>query len=303
MNKLITKGMVHMPLKSTQTNKYETACFIQESPVDSEMDRNGYTVKQSVFGTPYCEFEGTLQTFNCYNRMGRRYDGNEIDRRVKEDERIQTLIRQNKFFGEDNHPAANIKGEQLSDIRMTIPDPHNSAHSMRNLRLEGDRYRAHITTHPKTESGQRVTSEIIDLGAVPSFSVRLLGNMIPNARPNSPNIRVNKIITWDMVSFPSHRDADADIAPRSFNESYQMNLEGDENGYGRVVFLQELAKYCADKDENMNVIMESFEISMDEITGIANGNIIIDSHDRSRIAVPLKGDTYREAMNILRGGR
>jgi hypothetical protein len=51
----------------------------------------------------------------------------------------------------------------------------------------------------------------------------------------------------------------------------------------------------------MNVIMESFEISMDEITGIANGNIIIDSHDRSRIAVPLKGDTYREAMNILRG--
>ena len=41
---------------------------------------------------------------------------------------------------------------------------------------------------------------------------------------------------------------------------------------------------------------------MDEITGIASGNIIIDSHDQSRIVVPLRGDTYREAMSILNGG-
>ena len=28
-----------MPLKSTQTNKYETACFVQEAGVGANMDR------------------------------------------------------------------------------------------------------------------------------------------------------------------------------------------------------------------------------------------------------------------------
>lgn len=290
-----------MPLKSTQTNKYETACFIQESPQSSELSRNGYTVSQSAFGTPIVDFDATLQTFNCYNRMGRRYDAQNMDSVIRNDERIQTLLRQNKLESELSHPTPRLKGEQLSDLRMTIPDPLNVCNYISNLRLEGDRYKGHITTQATNDAGKYLTSLVVDRGAVPSYSVRLLGNMIPNARPNSPNIRVNKVITWDCVSYPSHHDANADITPRSYTEGYQMNMDGDEDGYGRVVFLQELAQYCADKDENMNVIMESFEISMDEITGIANGNIIIDSHDRSRIAIPLKGDTYREAMNILRG--
>jgi hypothetical protein len=291
-----------MPLKSTQTNKYETACFIQESPQSSELKPGGYTVRQSAFGTPICEFDATLQTFNCYNRMGRRYDAQNLDSVIKNDERIQTLLRQNKWEQELSHPSPRVKGEQLSDIRMTIPKELNVCSYISKPRLEGDRYRGHITTQATNDAGKYVTSLILDQGGVPSYSVRLLGNMIPNARPNSPNIRVNKVITFDCVSFPSHHDANADITPRVMTEGYQMNLEGDENGYGRVVFLQELAQYCADKDENMNVIMESFEISLDEITGIANGNIIVDSHDQSRIVVPLRGDTYREAMGILNGG-
>jgi len=291
-----------MPLKSTQTNKYETACFIQESPQSSELKPGGYTVRQSAFGTPICDFDATLQTFNCYNRMGRRYDAQNLDSVIKNDERIQTLLRQNKWEQELSHPSPLNKGEQLSDIRMTIPKELNVCSYISKPRLEGDRYRGHITTQATNDAGKYVTSLILDQGGVPSYSVRLLGNMIPNARPNSPNIRVNKVITFDCVSFPSHHDANADITPRVMTEGYQMNLEGDEDGYGRVVFLQELAQYCADKDENMNVIMESFELSLDEITGIASGNIIIDSHDQSRIVVPLRGDTYREAMSILNGG-
>lgn len=286
-----------MPLKSTQTNKYETACFIQEAAQSSELSPRGYTLHHSETGKPFVEFEATLQNYNCYNRMGRRYDAQNVDSVIKNDERIQTLLRLNKLRGRLNHPCATKKGEVLSDIYMTIPEPMESSHMLSNLRLEGDRYRGHIITHPGTPPGLCATSEIIDLGAVPSYSVRLLGSMIPNARPNSPNIRVNKVITWDQVDFSSHRDADGDITPGSIRQEYAVDrYDGD------VVFLQELAQYCADKDENMNVIMESFELSLDEITGIASGNIIIDSHDQSRIVVPLRGDTYREAMSILNGG-
>ena len=64
--------------KSTATNKYETACFVQEAPVSSELKPKGYTVKKSSQGLPYCEFDSTLMTFNVYNRMHRRYDANNI---------------------------------------------------------------------------------------------------------------------------------------------------------------------------------------------------------------------------------
>ncbi len=115
-----------MPLKSTQTNKYETACFVQEAPQDAEIpsfkvDPRGYKMFRASNGAPYVEFDATLQTFNCYNRMKRRYDPMNLVSVIDNDERIQTLIRQNKWRGELNHPNADIAGERLSEIRMYIP--------------------------------------------------------------------------------------------------------------------------------------------------------------------------------------
>lgn len=274
-----------MPLKSNQDDKYAMACFIQEAPQEAEISKNGYEVKKSSTGLPYCIFDATLQTFNCYNRMGRRYDAQNLVSVIESDERIQTLKKQNKWRGELNHPNPDIKGQTLTDIRMTIPSPQNTSHFISKNRLEGDRYKGRITTHPSTDAGKQVSSEIIDLGIVPSFSVRLLGNMLPNAPMNQPNMRVTKVITWDMVDFPSHVGADADIVAR-IQES------------ANVVFLKELSKYCVEQDENLQVVCESFQISPDELMGIHNGSIIVKQQD-ARIHIPLKGDIRREAISIL----
>ena len=151
-----------------------------------------------------------------------------------------------------------------------------------------DKFRAVITTHPRTECGRAVASEIIDIGSVPSFSVRVLGNMIPNASINEPNIRVNKMITADMVDYPSHEGADADIKARIMES------------YSETIFLKELAKYCTESDETMKVVCESFEISPEEVCGItSNGSVIMEQCDSSRLIIPLKGDIYKEAMSIL----
>lgn len=278
-----------MALKSTQTNKYETACFIQEAAVSSELGINGYTVKQSAEGLPYCEFESTLMTFNEYNRMHRRYDANNINTVIATDERINDLLRRNQWRGEWNHPNPEIKGQQYSDIRMTIPEPTRTSHFIARPRLEGDRYRGHIITHPRTECGRSVASEIIDIGAVPCFSVRLLGNMIPNAPVNQPNMRVSKVITFDMVDFPSHAGAQADITPSLHMES------------ANVVFLKELANYCCEQDETMKVVCESFQFSTDEIMGIKDGSIVVEQAD-SRIHIPLRGDIRKEALSIIMEG-
>lgn len=274
-----------MALKSNQTSKYETACFVQEAPVSSEMGINGYTVKRSAEGLPYCEFDSTLMTFNEYNRMHRRYDANNVNTVIATDERINDLLRRRQWRGEWNHPNPEIKGQQYSDIRMTIPEPTRTSHFIERPRLEGDKYRGHIITHPRTECGRSVASEIIDIGSIPCFSVRLLGNMIPNAPVNQPNMRVSKVITFDMVDFPSHAGAQADITPSVHMES-------------NVIFLKELANYCCEQDETMRVVCESFQFSMDEITGIKNGSIIVEQCD-SRIHIPLKGDIRREALSII----
>lgn len=283
------KSISYQPRKSNQDNKYEVAVFIQEAATSSEMKKNGYTVKKSAEGLPYCEFESTLMTFNEYNRMGRRYDATNIDNVIAQDDRIIDLLARHQWRGEWNHPNPDIKGQQYSDIRMTIPEPTRTSHFITNPRLEGDRYRGHIITHPKTDCGRAVASEIIDIGAVPCFSVRLLGNMIPNAPVNQPNMRVSKVITFDMVDYPSHAGAKADITPSVHQE-------------GAVVFLKELAKYCCEQDETMQVVCESFQISPQEIMGIQNGSIVVEQCD-SRMCIPLKGQIRKEALSyIMKGG-
>ena len=281
-----------MPLKSTQTNKYETACFVQEAEQSAEIpsykdDPRGYRLFYASNGAPYVEFDATLQTFNCYNRMNRRYDPINLTSVIDNDERIQTLIRQNKWRGELNHPNPDIKGQQYSDIRMTIPEQTRTSHMIRKNRLEGDRYKAIITTDPAFECGRGAAVEIIDMGSVPSFSVRLLGNMIPNAPHNQPNMRVTKVITYDMVDFPSHRDADGDVRPKMHQEGVQ-------------VFLRDLAKYCVNESENLRVVCESFQILPDELVGISNqGELQVKQTDGAKILIPMEHNIRREALSIL----
>lgn len=273
-------------IKSTQTSKYETACFIQESPQDSELNPRGFTLKRSIKGEPFITFPATIQTFNCQNRMGRRYDANNVMSVINSDERIQTLKRQNKWRGELNHPNPDIKGEVLSDIRMTIPEPTRTSHFISNDHLDGNRLRATITTHAATACGQQCTSEVVDHGAVPSFSVRVMGVMIPNAAITAPNIRVVRFITGDWVDFPSHQGADGDIRAAIMESA-------------NVVFLKDLAKYACEQDEKLSVVCESFQISPDEVQGIADGSIVVSQSNGSNMRIMLDGDIRREVIANL----
>ena len=274
--------------KSTTTDKYETACFVQEAPINSGLERKGLTIKTSCEGLPYCIFRSPLWSFGHYNRMHRRYDKENARSVIQNDERINNLKQRQAWRGEWNHPNPDIKGQQYSDIRMTIPEPMRTSHFINDDEFVGDLYKATITTHPRTECGRAVASEIIDLGGQPAFSVRLMGTMLPNAPMNAPNMRVSKVITFDMVDFPSHQEAEADIEP--------VHQEGT------VIFLKELAKYCCEQDENMAVVCESFEISPNEIMTISkDASIICEQADTSKIVIPLKSDIRREALSILRG--
>lgn len=274
-------------LKSTQTNKYETACFIQEAGIASDMKRDSLQIHKSSDGRPFCKFDSVLWSFAGKNRMNRHYDLDNAKAVINTDERIQHLKSINKWRGELNHPNPDIEGQKYTSIRMTIPEQTRTSHFINKDRFDGLQYRAEITTNgANTECGNQVNWEIIDNHSVPSFSVRLMGIMIPNATPGRPNMRVNKVITFDMVDFPSHADAEADIKP--VQESV-------------VIFLQDLAKYCVQQDENLRCVCESFEISPEEVFGIRDGSIEIHQPDSSKILIPMAKTIRREAVSILSG--
>lgn len=272
-------------LKSNQTSKYETACFIQETYQDAEVDPRGFKLKRTITGQPFIIFPATLQTFGVTNRMQRRYSAENVMGCINSDERILRLESQNKWRGELNHPNPEKRGEQLSDIRMSIPEPTRCSHMINKHRLEGNRLRAEITTDPGTECGRQVTTETVDLHVQPSFSVRVFGGMIPNAGPNEPNIRVTKFITVDWVDFPSHQGADGDI---------QTTIVECAN----IFFLKELAKYACEKSEEMCAVCEAFQISPEEIVGINDGSILIEQKTSS-MRIPLMGEIRREVLSEI----
>lgn len=283
-------------LKSTQTNPYTLSCFIQEAATYSEVEPGQAKIKRAINGNPYCVFPALLQTYSVYNRMNRMYSIKNVQDKVDNDERIITLESQNKWRGELNHPNADVKGQVLSDIRMTIPEPTKSSHFINHHKFENNRFTAEITTHPNSEPGIQVTSETVDLHITPSFSVRVCGTMIPNAPYGTPNINVTRVITVDWVDFPSHINADGDI--RNIVESYAV-----EN-YANAVYLKELAKYCVDQNEKLKIVCESFQISAEELMGVTtDGSLMIHQQDSSKIRIPLPSEIRRDAINNLMGRR
>ena len=103
-------------LKSTQTNKYETACFVQEAPINSGLERKGLTIKTSCEGLPYCIFRSPLWSFGHYNRMHRRYDKENARSVIQNDERYQQLLKMRKLRGELKEAMYMCGARSLADI-------------------------------------------------------------------------------------------------------------------------------------------------------------------------------------------
>lgn len=242
-----------MPLKSTQTDKNEIAMMVMEG-ADFEIGRrDGFVVKKSVCGHPFVEYDSPMLSFNKTNRNRHRYDKDQFRSVVENDERLLDLKRRHIWRGRWNHPAAMYDGQTLSKMVMTIPEPMESSHMLSNDRFEGDYYVAHIITLPETPPGKAFTSELVDLGAITGYSVRLMGVAKPGAGMNEPNIMVSKLITVDAVDYPSDRDAIPNINPV---------VEGAD------ITLESLAQYCTENDALMKVVCESFEISQSDIFNI-----------------------------------
>lgn len=272
----------------------ETLCFIQEQTSFEDDYRNsfGYSIHKED-GRFYVIFEAVLQSFGIMNRNKRMYDAQNVWNCIQTDEQIQTLLKNNSWIGEADHPAACIQGEELTMQRISVPDMNNSSHYIRKPRLEGNLLLGTIQTDSGTKSGMNMAIKIVDGKIVPCFSARVLGAL--THRGSQPIVNVRKLVTYDWVLYPSHREAQAKIT-----QPLQESVKQAEDFVGTIIFLPELAKMATVGSKDAQFICEAFDLTNDDLIGVtATGNSVVLQENGNTYVAPITSNAVRNKTKSM----
>ena len=273
----------------------DTLCFIQEQTSFNEdyAGNFGYEVhdKGNRF---YVTFEAVLQSFGVRNRNKREYDANNIMDRIEHDDYIQSMLRQNSWMGEIDHPAPNIQGEELTMQRIANPDMSRTSHYIRRPRLNGNLLEATIQTDSSNDSGMNMAIKIVDGKIIPCFSARVLGSL--QNRDGRPVVFVRKLITYDWVLYPSHPEAMAKIT-----QPIQESVDNAQKYTGTtIIFFPELAKMAVAASKEAAWLYESFGLTEDDLVGVTeSGNSVVMKEGASVYIQPMNDRNIRKKTKSI----
>jgi hypothetical protein len=269
-------------------NELDTLCYIHEqtSYVSDYKGNFGYEVVPTGANRFYVKFPAVLQSFDTMNRNGRSYDANNIMDCINNDDYIQSMLKQNSWMGEIDHPAAEKKGEELTINRIANPDLKKTSHYIRKPVLHGNLLEANIQTDSSNENGMNMAIKIVDGKIVPCFSARVLGSL-KNVM-GKPVVHVNKLVTYDWVLYPSHKEAMAKITQPVMEAA---NAIKDYAGK-QIIFLKELAQMAANNSKETEWLCESFDLSIDDVVGLTS--------DGKSIAIQESGNLYVQPITDKR---
>lgn len=252
----------------------DTLCYIHEqtSFPDDYRNKFGYEVEDKG-NRFFVKFPAVLQSFGVQNRNGREYELSNILECIQTDDFIQSSLKNNIWVGEIDHPAAEFVGQELTMNRISTPSLERSSHYIRSPRAEGNMLVANIQTDSSNEYGMNMAIKIVDGKIIPCFSARVFGRL--ENRNGKPVVIVKKLVTYDWVLYPSHREAEARI-----NQPLQESVN-DFSKYmnHRIIFLPELAKMVANSSKETELLCESFGLGIEDINGLTeNGDIVIQEN-------------------------
>lgn len=281
-------------MKTNQMPDVSALCFISEQtsyPEDVQASQFGYKVHHRG-NRFFLIFDSCLQSFGVMNRNKRAYIAENIMDKINNDEYIQTQLRNNSWIGELDHPTATIANTELSTLRVGNPDPKVSSHYIRKPHLAGNLLRATIQTDSATDEGNNFAIKVVDGGIVPNFSARVFGALQNHS--GMPTVVVKRLITYDAVLFPSHREAVSDVKPQ-FLESGQV-----ENVTGTIVYFKELARMAANNSAETEWLCESFGLTIDDVIGVTNnGNSVVITEDKNVYVQPIMDKTVRKKVSDM----
>lgn len=222
--------------------------------------------KSGVF---FVEFDTGLHSFECMNRNDRMYLRSNLEENFKT-ERIQSLLHDNAFFGEQDHPMEITEHGKLAKKRVQNIYMPNRSHKIMLPKFEGNMLNAHIQTASGTEAGRGFANEIIQ-GLIPDFSCRAIATLrLINGKPV---VIVRKLITYDWVLYPSHKEATIIGSPTGAIKEIATTVT--ESAKDRIkkftkdvaLPLKEILESVGMKDPNTELIMESFDLDKSALVG------------------------------------
>ena len=174
--------------------------------------------KNGVF---FVSFDSVLHTFDEINRNQRQYKADNI-RECLLTEKIQSLLADNAFYGERDHPTQETENGKLTPERIQAIWMPNRSHLIKRPRIIGDELQAHIETCAGTDVGVGFAKDIIQ-GLKPAFSCRAIASMkLINGKPT---VIVRRLITYDWVLYPSHKRAHMISSPKGVMKSIKAFTE------------------------------------------------------------------------------
>ena len=229
--------------------------------------------KNGIF---YVDFVTCLHSFDVMNRNSRMYKWPNIEQCLKT-ERIQHYLSHGGWFGEENHPTPKYKNMPLSPERIQDIDMDNTSHKMLNPHNEKNLLISRIQSDSGTSAGMNLAKKMVQ-GFIPGFSCRAIASMMLEG--GKPVVNVRKIITYDWVLYQSHREAEQITSePTKFvaKEPTIVSEYSDDV----VIPLKEILENIGTTDVNAQIIMESFDLTTDDLVGFSSSkkHLIIKDDD------------------------
>lgn len=278
----------------------------QASPDENKVTNLYYNDKASIL---YVEFDTILQTFRCMNRNHRCYLGPNLAEALKA-ERIVSMLADNAWFGEMDHPQDIATGVKLTPQRVQTIDMNNRSHKIMKPVVNGDVMTGRIQTTAATEAGRGFAIEILQ-GLIPAFSCRAIATL--QTIDGKPTVIVRKLITYDWVLYPSHKEAHIQGTPQFIQKNAAITALESGGICQSSVFkrfgkftedvqipVTEILAYAGQKDPNMQTIMESFDLDMNDLVGFdpTMEHVMVKDHDNT-IFVKMSPNTKKEVRNFL----
>ena len=220
--------------------------------------------------------EATLQDMDVENRNHRIYAKKDLEPEIN-GPRMRELINAGYMCSELGHP--------LSDdlVRQQTIDPKLICTRFSKIWVEGNIVKGQYKG-TNNEYGEMIDKDLRD-GYKPAFSLRALG-AIENVNGKA-YVRGIKVITYDVVCFPSHRIA---YTSKVLTESaISSNIKPDVNKHtkeielmnetGKIIKLtgsdaQDVLNRLQRESANISSILETFEGIADKVTLTNNGRYI-----------------------------
>lgn len=267
--------------------------YISEETSSSTMPISNFETHDEN-GVLFVRFKACLHSFDVINRNGRRYLKENVLPQLQS-ERIQCLVKGGKFYGENDHPQSDYKDQQLSSERINKIDMNNTSHRMLNPHVEGNLLVSTIESDAGTAVGVGLAKKMIQGNYTPSFSCRAIAAL--GMYEGKPTVDVKKLITYDHVLYPSHREANIIGTPQVVNKKANgiINESADV-----VVPVQDIIDGLGRKCENVEIMMEAFSLSRDNIAGYDNKKkMIVFKDNMNTIYCDVDKNTVKRMNDIM----